>query len=324
MDLKDEAFHASAQALELNLLAYGPEILELEGPERLYLDEHDTRGIRLDVGVGGTFPIMSVEDATFIGRGAKLAIATLDLAIGRLAAARTWKRVGSKGPPAATMKTSELTVAVMEVYGLEAQGLVDSTWQTTTMHERYDDLVHWRSRSEVPRLLRRTVGKGYEFRDLPEVAPWVAGYCSQSSINVEAVSLGEEAAIYWRPQDHQRFEVRLASGIPETVANAMTGKPLSEIVDHPLARRFDGIVENVSRLKNSIRLSILREASRRFVQLDIDESVLAMLQAEKSKLRVGQARIQLLMQRQLTPPDVDINVEPAVLELIKGSSRAKR
>jgi len=216
------------------------------------------------------------------------------------------------------MDASELTLSIVETFGIEPQDLVDSAWQSATMHERHDDLAHWRSASAVPSLLKRNAVTAYPARELPETAPWMAGYCSQSSINIEALSLSDQAAIYWNPKDYQRYEVRLPSGTPDTITSAMRGKALSEIVDHPWVRRLDGKVESVSRMKNSIRLSVLRDELMRRAKIKIDPEMLAILRTEKKKLQPGRARISLLAQRQLTPPDVDIKIDPIVLELLES------
>ncbi len=299
--LKDAAFRASVTALSSNIVAYGKELLDLDENENLgWSDAGEPACIRISTGQALVFPVLCIDDAALDGRTPKVALDTMGRAFDILAFARTWKAAGTKAPPVGLIGTSNLTLAVIETFGINPQALADQVWEVGKISPRYSEVLQWRSAGERNKLIAKEF-ETYTIRDLPKWSPWMAGYSSLTFIAIEAVKLGEGVVIQWAPQRPEMIEVRLDTSLPAAVVMGLPGKSFPDVLDHPLAKRIEAKVVQVQQLKASTRIK-LRMQDTGPKKLGEDPLPLEVYQQQRRKLAGARQRLQAYTLGQLTPP----------------------
>lgn len=257
-ELHDAAYLASAEALKLNMLAYAGEILGLgQHGERVYADPNKPLCVRIDPGIGESFPIMDIELKPWRKRGPGSPTEVMTRAIERLARASLWRSMGTKAPPAGIMETGALTKALLEHYDVAPQEFLDATWTPVQMGDKYSDSADWRDHRQQPDLLARAPAVNYPTRYMPPELPWTAGYALHDAVFVEIIALSDEVIIIYKPQRSDRCEVRIPSGLPNSAIIALHRRSLKNLVSHPLLNRFPMVINATRHHQRSLRFEVL-------------------------------------------------------------------
>lgn len=308
-ELHDAAYRASAEALKRNMLAYVPEILRLEGPERVCEDETNPYCVRIDPGIGESFPIMNIDMKPWRKRGPGSPTEVMIRSIERLARARLWRRSGTVAPPAGIMVTSAIGKAMLEHHGIEPQAFLDATWRPVAMGDKYADTHDWRDGRSPPDLLARTPLISHAQRDLPDAMPWTAGYSAQDAVFIEAIALSPDVIIYWRPPRNDMCEIRLTPGLPRTTVIALQGQPLRKLVSHPVLNRFELWISTYQFHRRSLRFGISGGGPWRRMQFRGGKDERRLLKEEISALAPSRRHLEKLITGQLTLPGRTGDVE---------------
>lgn len=256
------AYAASAEALKLNVLAYGGTLLDLEVfAERLVESTEDPFGVDVAVeirpGMEIVFPLVTTSMKEWRRRGPGSPTEMLVRALGRLAMMRVWRRRGTTAPPAGLLEVNGLGKALIERAGVDAQAFFDAAWSPVRIGDKYTDTADWMSEGRVTGLLARAPAATRGTRALPAGLPWMSGYSNLTSVFVEAVALDEKLAVLWRPQDSTGFEIRLAPNmLPETLRTAAPGRPFKQYVSHPVLDRFPLVIDAVLPHQKSLRMKL--------------------------------------------------------------------
>lgn len=294
------AYAASAEALVLNLMAYGDEILGLEADERLVRDKAAPYLIRLDAGAGESFPLVSVSMEAFRRRGPGSPTEVMVRALGRLALARVWRRRGTVAPPVGAMNVNAIAKALLENHGVDGQAFMDATWRPVPIFDKYTDTSDWRSTGTEPALLARSPLLQHRETTLPQGVPWMAGYSSSDAIFVEAVELAPEVVLYWRPTRGDVAEIRLPAGVPHTVITAAVGGPLRRLVSHPVLDRFALTIRSAGFHQRTTRIIVEGAAPWKRAHLAGGNEDRAEVAAELKALRPARRQFEALIKRMLT------------------------
>jgi len=129
------AYAAAAEALKLNVLAYGGTLLDLDVfTERLVESAEDPHGVDIVVeirpGLEITFPLVTTSMKEWRRRGPGSPTEMLIRALGRLAMMRVWRRRGTVAPPAGLLEVNRLGKALIERAGVDPQAFFDATWSS--------------------------------------------------------------------------------------------------------------------------------------------------------------------------------------------------
>ncbi len=294
------AYAASAEALVLNFMAYGSEILGLEPHERIFRDKAAPYLIRLDPGVGESFPLVSVSMEAFRRRGPGSPTEVMVRALGRLALARTWHRRGTLAPPVGTMHLNAIAKALLEHHGVDGQAFMDATWRPVATFDKYTDTADWQSAGAEPLLLARSPLLQHRGAALPPGLPWTAGYNSGDAVFVEAVELAPEVVLYWRPTRGDEAEIRLPAGLPQTLVTAALGGPLRRLVSHPVLDRFALTIRNAAYHQRTSRITVEGAAPWKRVRLAGGNDDRAEVSAELKALKPARRQLEALIKRMLT------------------------
>lgn len=300
--LQDEAFLASVQSISKNIEAYGRDILDLTDDENLQWGPDGAPPcLSIASGQSLVFPVLNINDVALDGRNPKGALDTIVRAFDILAFARAWREIGTGAPPISLMQTNFLTLSILEIYGMANQEFADRVWQVSKIRPRYSETTTWRSAADPNKLIGKEF-RPYTVRDLPPSAPWMAGYSTLTSIELEAIQLDEGVVLQWRPQTRSLIEVRLNSPLPLTVTSGLVGKSFAEILDHPIAGMIDARVVKVDRLRASTRISLETRRPVKMVKLGRDAKDQGQYQKERTRLSKARERLQEYVVQQLTPP----------------------
>lgn len=183
-----------------------------------------------------------------------------------LAMVRTWRAAGTLAPPATTLFTSQLTRAVVDEFGIEAQDLVDRVF-TATGEPIAGWPGIWRMAGATPPLLRQAsnMKRAQEVERRP-MEPWLAGRLINRHLTLSGVGVSADLAllgnIYWR-DCHETFEVRTTMHLPETVMLAAAGHQITDLVKHPLLTRLGGKIIGVETKAAGCRFTVEIDANDR-------------------------------------------------------------
>lgn len=296
----DRAYAASAEALTLNMLAYAGDILGLQPHERLFRDKGAPYLLRLDPGVGETFPLVSVSMEAFRRRGPGSPTEVMVRALGRLALARVWRRCGTVAPPVGTLHVNAIAKALLERQGVDGQAFMDATWRPVAMFDKYTDTADWRSAGAEPALLARSPLLQHRETTLPEGLPWMAGYSSGDAVFLEAIELAPEVVVYWRPTRGDEAEIRLPAGLPQTLVTAAVGRPLRRLVSHPVLDRFPLTIRTAAWHQRTTRITVEGAAPWKRIRLAGGNEDRAKIAAEVKALKPGRRQLEALIKRMLT------------------------
>ena len=256
------AYAASAEALKLNMLAYGGTLLDLDVfTERLVESAKDPYGVDVAVeirpGLEIVFPLVTTSMKEWRRRGPGSPSEMLVRALGRLAMMRVWRKRGTVAPPAGLLEVNGLGKALIERAGVDPQAFFDATWSPVRIGDKYSDTEDWMGEGYVTALLARAPAATRKTRPLPAELPWMSGYSNLNAVFVEAVALDEKLAVLWRPQDSTGFEIRLPPHVlPETLVTAAPGRPFREYVSHQLLDRFELSIDTVRSHQKSLRMKL--------------------------------------------------------------------
>ncbi|MDK2767845.1 MAG: hypothetical protein KYX69_09010 [Sphingomonas sp.] len=303
------AYAAAAEALKLNVLAYGGTLLDLDVfKERLTESAEDPYGVDIVVeirpGLEITFPLVTTSMKEWRRRGPGSPTEMLVRALGRLAMVRVWRSRGTIAPPAGLLEVNGLGKALIERTGVDPQAFFDAVWSPVRIGDKYTDTADWMSEGAVTPLLSRAPAATRKTRQLPEGLPWLSGYSNLNTVFVEAVALDERLAVLWRPQDASGFEVRLAPGMmPDTLLAAAPGRPFRQYVSHPLLDRLQLRIVSVRQHQKSLRLKLDGGSTLwRRVRLKGGNEERAELKQEIRMLRDGRRHLEKLIAGHLTLP----------------------
>lgn len=312
------AYAASAEALKLNVLAYGGTLLDLDVfTERLVESTEDPYGVDVVIdirpGLALSFPVVTTSMKEWRRRGPGSPTEMLVRALGRLAMTRVWRRRGTTAPPAGLLETNGLGKLLVERGGVEPQAFFDATWAPSIhIGDKYSDTLDWMGGGTItPLLARAPAAERNRVVDLPAPLPWMSGYSSLDAVFVEAVALDERLAVIWKPQDSTGFEIRLpANSLPETLKAAAIGRPFSSYVSHPLLDKFDLEINVVLSHQKSLRMK-LRGGSAlwRRVRLKGGNEDRRDLKAEIRALREGRIHLERVIAGHLTIPGCRGDIE---------------
>lgn len=257
------AYATSAEALRENMLAYAGTLLDLDIFHERVMASSDPYGVEIMVdcphGAGLLIPLVTTSMKEWRRRGPGSSTEMLVRALGRLAMTRVWRKRGTIAPPFGLLETNGLGRALVERAGVDPQAFFDATW-TPSVHigDKYSDTLDWMGGGLVtPLLARAPAAERKRVVDLPAPLPWMSGYSSLDAVFVEAVTLDEQLAVLWKPQDSTGFEIRLpANSLPETLKAAAIGRPFSSYVSHPLLDRFDLEIDAVMSHQKSLRMKL--------------------------------------------------------------------
>lgn len=316
----NRAYEASAEALKQNLLAYTAELLGLDpSVERVFADSDHPYCVRIDPGIGKSFPLINVSLKEWRRRGPGSTIEVMTRAIARLALARVWRRHKTVAPPYGLLVTNGLGKALVERAGIDPQAYFDATWTPVEMGDKYADTADWMSAGPAPTLMARAPAVNRPVKVLPPRLPWMSGYNTEDAVFVETAEFDERLVLHWRPQKSNESELRIPSGYPLSILNAAMGKPLKTLVSHPLLNRHDLRIDYVYIHQRSARMQ-LRGGSRLWsrVRLKGGNDARENLREEKRALQIGRRNLEELITRFLTLParkgDVEVNWEGILLD----------
>ena len=305
------AYAASAEALTLNMLAYAGDLLGLD-PATETLAPHLTEPYRIELttGMGAPFPLMTVSLKQWRRRGPGSTTEVMIRALGRLARTRVWRRHGTMAPPFGLLHANALAKAIVQHARVDPQAFFDATWSSVQMGEKYSDSADWMTTGVPPVLLTRATVAQHPQIEPPAGLPWLSGYSSFDAVFVEAWSLDERVVLHHRPQDNDRFEIRMPPGLPHTLVHALIGKPLRALVSHPVLDRFDIVIVGVTHHERSIRFQVRDEMLWRRDQFRGGSEARREVDRELRAMRTGRRHLEDLIARHLTIPgrkgDVDI------------------
>lgn len=303
------AYAAAAEALKLNVLAYGGTLLDLDlFKEQLTESVEDPYGVDIVVeirpGLEITFPLVTTSMKEWRRRGPGSPTEMLVRALGRLAMMRVWRERGTVAPPAGLLEVNGLGKALIERARVEPQAFFDAIWSPVRIGDKFTDTADWMGEGAVTPLLARAPAAMRRARPLPEGLPWLSGYSNLNAVFVEAVALDERLAVLWRPQDGSGFEVRLAPGMmPDTLLAAAPGRPFRQYVSHPLLDRLQLRIVSVRQHQKSLRLKLDGGSTLwRRVRLKGGNEERAELKQEIRMLRDGRRHLEKVIAGHLTLP----------------------
>jgi hypothetical protein len=258
MDSRDKAWHASAEALKQNILAYAAGMLGLDPKlERLVEDSKKPFCIRIDPGIGQSFPLIDVPIEAARKRSPGANITVMVRALKLLTFARIWRDRGTKAPPVGLLNTTRLTKLVIDHYGVNPQDFVDATWVPVPIFEKYDDWAEWQSDKPFPTLLSRDpISKRQKRNGLPSSLPWVSGFSKHNRVVIDSVALAEDAVLKMHVISNRPLELRLPPGMPATMVEAIKGRKLAKTIAHPLLRSPRARIQEVNVHARSTRITI--------------------------------------------------------------------
>lgn len=257
MEIKEKAWAASAEALKQNLLGYAPDILSLSyNGEELFEDQSKACCLRIDPGVGGSFPVIDVPFEKGRKRSPGANITIMVRALKLLIFARIWREKATKAPPAGLIYTNRLTKRIIDRYGIKPQDFVDSIWQPVKIFEKYDDWAEWQSDKPFPKLLKRDPVEKRAVHTLSEKLPWVSGYTKHTHAIIDTVALSDDAVLKMHVISTRPLELRLSPGMPATVVESIKGRRVNDVVKHPLLQSQEAWIEDVKVHAKSTRLTI--------------------------------------------------------------------
>lgn len=256
MDIREKSWDASAEALMQNMLAYAPDILNLDpSRESLLFDDSKPYCLRMDSGLGENFPIIDVPYEKGRKRSPGANITIMVRALKLLTFARIWREKATKAPPADLIYTNRLTKRIIDHYGIKPQDFVDSIWQPVKIFEKYDDWAEWQSDKPFPKLLKRDPVEKRAVHTLSEKLPWVSGYTKHTYAMIDTVALSDDAVLKMHVISTRPLELRLSPGMPATVVESIKGRRVSEVVKHPLLQSQEAWIEDVKVHAKSTRLT---------------------------------------------------------------------
>lgn len=258
MEIKDRAWAASAEALKQNFLGYAPDILSLAfNGEELFEDLSKAYCLRIDPGLGNSFPIIDVPVEKGRKRSPGANITIMVRALKLLTFARIWKKKETKAPPSGLIYTNQLTKRIIEHYQVKPQDFVDAIWTPVKIFERYDDWSEWQSDKPFPPLLKRDLIEKRARLTVPATLPWVSGYSKHSHAIIDTIALADDAILKMHVISTRPLELRLAPGMPATIVAAIKGRRVVDVIRHPLLQSRDAVIQDVKVHAKSTRLTIL-------------------------------------------------------------------
>ena len=312
------AYAASAEALTQNLLAYGGELLGLDPQtESLVLHTTEPHRVELVTSMGVPFPLTTVSLKQWRRRGPGSTTEVMIRGLGHLARTRVWRRRGTIAPPYGLLHTSALAKAVVERARVAPQDFFDATWTDVGIGEKYSDSADWMSAAPPPGLLARAAVATHPAIDLPANLPWLSGYSTLDAVFIDALSLDERIVVHHRPQDGDRFEIRLQPDLPMVLAAAVTGRPLRSVISHPVLDRFDITITGVTSHQRSIRLLVRGMEPWNRHQFAGASDARREVNQEIRALKTGRRHLEQLIARHLTIPgrkgDIEVPIDDDVI-----------
>lgn len=312
------AYAASAEALTQNLLAYGSDLLGLD-PQTERLVPHATEPYRVELvtGIGAPFPLTTVSLKQWRRRGPGSTTEVMIRGLGHLARTRVWRRRGTIAPPYGLLHTSALAKAVVERAKVAPQDFFDATWADVAIGEKYSDSADWMSADPPPALLARAAVATHPAIDLPARLPWLSGYSTLDAVFIDALMLDERVVVHHRPQDGDRFEIRLRPDLPMVLATAVAGRPLSGVISHPVLDRFAITIIGVTTHQRSIRLLVTGTEPWTRRQFAGGSDARREVNQEIKSLKSGRRLLEDLIARHLTIPghkgDIQLPIDADVV-----------
>ncbi len=197
---------------------------------------------------------------SFLWKGRPTLQAWVLQTVEELANVRAWRSAGTVAPPACTFKTNQFTQVVLKELGLAPQSLLDRVFNSVQPRDvRMPGC--WRMEGQTPGLLRQAANmKHAEMVRREREEPWLAGRCINREFALTGVSISPELALIGEMSPlHDkvdRYEIRVATRLPESLTVAGVGRAVADIVEHPVVARLGGTVERVEIKAASTRLSV--------------------------------------------------------------------
>lgn len=310
-DAKTHAYAASAEALAQNLLAYGAELLGLDpATETLALHSIEPFRVELTTGLDRPFPLMTVSLKPWRRRGPGSTTEIMVRGLTRLARTRVWRRHGTTAPPFGLLKVNVLLKAIVQRSRVDPQSFFDAVWSPVEMGEKHADSADWMTPGTAPTLLARSPAATHPVVVAPHGLPWLSGYSTYDAVHVEAWALDDRIVLVHRPQDNDRFELRIPADLPLALIQGLVGKPLRSLISHPILDEYDMVIDSFVRHEKTIRFRI-----RNWLFWNTDEfrggsEARREVNRELRGMRQGRAKLEELIARHLTIPgatgDVDV------------------
>lgn len=312
------AYAASAEALTQNLLAYGGDLLGLDPQtESLVLHATEPHRVELATSMGAAFPLTTVSLKQWRRRGPGSTTEVMIRGLNHLARTRVWRRRGTVAPPFGLLHTSALAKAVVERAKVAPQEFFDAAWSNVAVGEKYSDSADWMSAGSPPALLARAAVATHPTIDLPPDLPWLSGYSTLDAVFIDALSLDERVVVHHRPQDGDRFEIRLQPDLPTVLTAAVVGRPLRSVISHPVLDRFGITITGVTSHQRSIRLLVSGMEPWNRHQFAGGSDAQREVNQEIKALKAGRRQLEELIARHLTIPghkgDIEVPIDDDVI-----------
>lgn len=235
-----------------------PEQLLIDGlPEVLRLDPRHEHVIRVGDNIHIVSPpepsrVVSLPGQQRFPRNDVDRIADRILTL--LTLARTWRALGTYGPPASQVIGNRLMHAVTHAHGIEPQDIVDR------LHRAFREDIHandaWvRNRwgiGKTPQLHSEVDMTGHWTPiSLGDGDPWIAGHAHKFVVDAVYYSPDPRLAIrsLGATDDRRhpdRPEVKVTDKFPETVLAGLIDRPISEVVPNAVLDQIDARIVDAS------------------------------------------------------------------------------
>lgn len=205
-----------------------------------------------------------------------------------LAMVRTWRAAGTLAPPATTLFAPRLTRCVIDEFGIDVQELVDRVF-TATGDPIGSMSGVWRMEGTTPPLLRHAsnMKRAQEVERHPS-EPWLAGRRMGRHLTLSGIGVSADFALLGdlsRRNNHDTYEVRTSTRLPETVTIAAVGHEITELVEHPLLARLGGKIIGIETKAAGLRFTVELETADR-AQLDREHHPEFRRQWDELKMRL--------------------------------------